>query len=302
MSCRISEEKTESHVGLSSRVETIDLTVRGSLIYEEIDDAKSSFTYTQNILYGHSTTRVTHGLTSDPVPEVPTGIDPSKLHDKDHNYEPVEYQSIDNAYKVQQCSAYGVASSVGVSCDLERSQDPSRPCKPSRSCDRGMLHGPNELHHPKKPRNLCDHHVSCGLDCPCNLDGPCDPGRQEDNEWHRVESHDINNPCNPDREENVSPSHSGVTVEPNDLADLDEEGSGVTATLRELCLTDSCACVPDPQENYHAPGRASEKACDLDNPDQAENSGVASSSEEQCDLEDCPAYGVPQLAIITLKN
>ena len=109
--CRTSEEKTEAHTELPS-------TVQGSLVYEEIGDTKSSFTYTQNILYGLSSTTVR--LTSDPVPEVPTGALPSEQHDQGHNYEIIqtaEYQSIDDACKLKRCSAYGVASSVDRSCD-----------------------------------------------------------------------------------------------------------------------------------------------------------------------------------------
>ena len=124
------------------------MTVRGSPEYEEIGDAKSSFTYTKNSLYGPSTTGVACKPISDHVPEMPTGVhvEPPKLHDeeaKTHNYELIqtaEYQSIENAYKVQHNSAYGV-SSVDMSYDSSmsynfssRSHDPSCLSRPKSSC------------------------------------------------------------------------------------------------------------------------------------------------------------------------
>ena len=125
MSCRSSEGKAEAHVEKSGKVEPIGLAAVSPLVYEEIGDVKSSFTYTQNVLYGVSSTGATRRLTSDPVPEVPiaTGIEPHDRCVEIHNYELIqtaEYQSIDDAYKLKQCSAYGVASS---SHDTTRSRD-----------------------------------------------------------------------------------------------------------------------------------------------------------------------------------
>lgn len=67
---------------------------------------------------------------------------------------------MDDAYKVQQCAAYGIASSV------DRSHDPSRSCDPTRSCD-----------HPSK---------SCDPDCAPSQEGneaseeSCDPLKIEE--------------------------------------------------------------------------------------------------------------------------
>ena len=134
-------------------------------MYEEIGDIKSSFTYTQNVLYGHSTTGTVHTLTSDPVPAVPTSLASSESHNQDakiHNYELIEttgYQSIDGAYKVQLCSAYGIASLADMSCDSTRSHDTSRPC--------------DKLHNPKKLW------VPSGLHFSYALDDSCDADREE---------------------------------------------------------------------------------------------------------------------------
>lgn len=58
---------------LDSKEEAHGLPVTSSLVYEEIGDVKSSFSYSKNVLYGLSTTKVTTRLISDPIPEVPTG-------------------------------------------------------------------------------------------------------------------------------------------------------------------------------------------------------------------------------------
>ena len=70
-SCRAVERtETEVHMELSDTEAEIGLAP----VYEEVGDAKSSFTYTQNILYGISTDGVKNRLTSDLIPEVPTSI------------------------------------------------------------------------------------------------------------------------------------------------------------------------------------------------------------------------------------
>ena len=115
--------------------------VGSSLIYDEIRDTESSFRNEvptvptsrmtcDAVLKKH--TNMTSRLTSDSVSEMPTGAEALKSHDQETNYyeliETAEYQSMDGAYKVQQCVAYGTASSVikshdppGQSCDLSRS-------------------------------------------------------------------------------------------------------------------------------------------------------------------------------------
>ena len=81
--------------------------VVGTILYEEIGDVKSSFSYTQNVLYGCHTAPTASMQTSVPVL--------SESHDEvvqTHDYElvkTIEYQGIGNAYAIQQCSAYGVA-------------------------------------------------------------------------------------------------------------------------------------------------------------------------------------------------
>jgi hypothetical protein len=92
-----------------------------AVVYEEIGDTKSSFSYTQNVLYGLSTD----------IPSVP------EAQTQNNNYELIEtviqeYESIDDAYKVHQCSAYGVVSAEG-SCDLRESGDPDISSGPSPS-------------------------------------------------------------------------------------------------------------------------------------------------------------------------
>jgi hypothetical protein len=80
-------------------------------VYEEIGDPKSSFSYTQNVLYALSSTRsgVTTDVNSDSVPEVPNSVE---LCDKEARapLKTAQYQSIEGAYKETLCSAYGVVS------------------------------------------------------------------------------------------------------------------------------------------------------------------------------------------------
>jgi hypothetical protein len=95
--CRTSREEYETN-----KEETTD-----SVEYEEIGDAKSSFSYTQNVVYGISTNK----LTSNSVPETPV------VESQTPNCEMTVYQTIDDAYKVNRCSAYGILSS----CDLNTS-------------------------------------------------------------------------------------------------------------------------------------------------------------------------------------
>ena len=220
-------------------------------MYEEIGDVKSSFTYTQNAIYQESATEpvVVHRLTSDPVPEVPTGIEPSESHDqatKTDDYELMqvgEYYSMEKAYKVKQCSAYGIASSRNRSCELSRSHDPSKshdtmPQASSRSCN------------------------------------PCNPTRVHDS-------------CDTDQEENTS--HSGVLQEShplNDPWDFDGSPPGHSGASEESCdLNDSCACETDPEEIHHASRTASEKSCDLDDSTQAEKKKAVAFSVKSCNQE-----------------
>jgi hypothetical protein len=90
-------------------------TVGDSVEYEEIGDAKSSFSYTQNVVYGISTNKLTPG---NSVPEAPLVVE-SQIP----NYEQIEvaeYQTIADVYKVNKCSAYGMMP-VERSCDLNTS-------------------------------------------------------------------------------------------------------------------------------------------------------------------------------------
>ena len=199
-SCRTSEEP---HIEPSRKEEAIGLAVKSSIVYEEIGDVKTSFAYTQNVLYGLSPAGVTHRLTSDPVPQVPTGVEPPEPHTggETHNYELIqtaEYQSINNAYRVQQCSAYGVASSVDAPCD------------------------PHILH--ERIRLFND---------------PCHPDQEETKSLPGLEeSHDLNDrPCDPDREE----SSGAATKSHNQNSDPDSRASsGVTSSSKESCSLEEC--------------------------------------------------------------
>ena len=219
-------------------------------MYEEIGDVKSSFTYTQNAIYQESSTEpvVVHRLTSDPVPEVPTGIEPSESHDqatKTDDYELMqvgEYYSMEKAYKVKQCSAYGIVSSRNRSCELSRSHDPSKS-------------------HDTMPQASSRSH------------NPCNPTRVHDS-------------CDTDQKENTS--HSGMLQKShplNDPWDLDHRSlPGHSGASEESCdLNDSCARTTDPEEIRHVSRTASEKSCDLDDSTQAEKNAIP---EKSCDLDD----------------
>lgn len=103
------------------------LAERSSPVYEEIGDAKSSFSYTANVLYGLSTTRAVHSRpTSDPGSEIATtDLTTDSMPNEQQNaqiptYELIKPVKLENAYKVQQCAAYGIAPSIddpGRSCD-----------------------------------------------------------------------------------------------------------------------------------------------------------------------------------------
>ena len=209
-------------------------------MYEEIGDVQSSFTYTQNVLYGLSTDRVTHRLTSDPVREVPTDAQlPSDDNEPNtHNYELIQiadYQSIDDAYKIQQCSAYGITSSVDQSCDPSMLHDSL-----SESLDAtSRSHEPSNLHSPKRS---CNPSKSCDLNISCDLDDPCDPA-------HDQESCNINNLCNSDLEENCC-AHRAVAEASHDLSDPDQ---GVTSVADESCDLEECPAygVMKPDTAYY---------------------------------------------------
>ena len=99
---RMSKEKTEP----SGKEKAVGLTVRSSLIYEEIGDAKSSFAYTQNVLYGQSTTTVSsHRLTSDTVPDV-TNV----------SREAQKINDVKNSFSYTKNVTHGL-SSIGVTLD-----------------------------------------------------------------------------------------------------------------------------------------------------------------------------------------
>ena len=179
-------------------------------IYEEIGDAKSSFTYTQNILYGHSTTGVTHNhrLTSHRVPEVSTVVKPSESYDQESQMidvvknsfrytrnvpevcgeeasgdyilmQTAEVQSFDDAFKVQNCSAYGIALSGDKeekshnyeqiqTIDAYKVQQCPAYGVTSSSCDPIGSRDPSSLH-PGPEENCCakiTSEASSGLDDP----------------------------------------------------------------------------------------------------------------------------------------
>jgi hypothetical protein len=76
-----------------------ETTVGDSVVYEEIGDAKSSFSYTQNVVYGISTGELTPNSVTETVEsQIPNC----------RQIEIAEYQTIDDAYKVNKCSAYGI--------------------------------------------------------------------------------------------------------------------------------------------------------------------------------------------------
>jgi hypothetical protein len=112
-------------------------------VYEEIGDARSSFSYTQNILYGASTNK----LMLKSGPETP------EADSQTPNYELAEYQTIDDAYKVSQCSAYGTNIA-------------ERSCDPCDSSAHGI--GPNREENNNTP------------DCGALVEESCDPYLVED--------------------------------------------------------------------------------------------------------------------------
>lgn len=154
--------------------------IRTSILYEEIGDVKSSFTYTQNVLYGLSTTGATSRLTSDPIPEAPAGVAVTESHnqeDQTHNYELIkaaEYQSIDDAYRIRHCEAYGVTSSVDRSCDPIRSGDPNILSDPTRSYDpERSYYDSNKSCDPGQEENCSVPAGHCAV--ATSADGSCDP-------------------------------------------------------------------------------------------------------------------------------
>lgn len=225
------------------------MTVGGSLIYEEIGDPKSSFTYSQNVLYGQSSTTASHksagplptgdqevqavgnvkksssyiksiasttGVTLDSVPEACAAVAPSDQVEKAEKLA-AEHRSLDNnAVVLQLCSAYGIANEKTITDDY-------------------ILMQAAENQSTFKVKCCSAYGIALSADGSCDFIESCDPSL-----W-----------C------------------------------------------DSCrSCDPSPcKGNCEAAETILEKTCDPD--DQTENSGTeASSLEESCNMEKCPAYGI----------
>ena len=228
---------------LSSKLgEATEFANRTSLMYEEIGDVKSSFTYTQNAIYQRSTT--VHRLASDPVPEVPTGVEQPESHDDYELMQTAEYHSMEKAYKVKQCSAYGIASSTIRSCELNWSHDPSK----------SQDTNPTKVH---------------------------DSRDQEENTSQNgvtQESHSPNNSWDMDqKEKECPPGHSGAS-DLNDPCACETDPKEIchapgTASEKSSDLDDSTG----------AGKSTSEKSCDMDDPAQAEKKKAAASSEKSND-------------------
>ena len=168
-SCRQSEEKAVTHTEVT---ESHGLTPGSLPVYEEIDDVKGSFSYTQNVLYGTRST--TSRLTSEPVPKLPTSrltSDPipkvpsvESCNQNAQNYELIQtadYERMDGTYSVQQCAAYGVS--------MDKSDDSTMCHDPTMSCDSNVSHDSNQS---RDSNTSCDSNSSNR-----NFDRSCDSNR-----------------------------------------------------------------------------------------------------------------------------
>ena len=106
---RTAGQQSESIHGLNEETTAV--------VYEEIGDVKSSFRYTQNVLYGFSANPPTFSPVHESCPASESYAQHYEL------IETSEYQTINDPYKVQKCSAYGIVSTEGSS-DFDHPDNP----------------------------------------------------------------------------------------------------------------------------------------------------------------------------------
>ena len=256
----MSEEKAEAHVEPSGKGEAIALAVGGpSLIYEEIGDPKSSFTYSQNILYGQSTTTVTHLPTSDPLPDVPT--DERLLEPHIQNAQAID--NVKKSFSYTRNIVHGLSTTGATSDSVPKVCTGLEPSDQETKTDDYVL------------MQTAEHQ---SLDNAFKL--------------HHCSAYAITSSA--DQEEKTGNYVSKQTTESEDAFKVQQCSAYGIAPLAVWSCDPSMSCDTcrscDPSTKCKGANALSEKSCDPDDP-------VEVSSNESCDLEECPAYGVPPLGV-----